>query len=81
MYVFIWKRLSGLTSNYHSSGGLVVIASDLDAAIKLCREDKEIPQDCELFGDDPLVPTARLQLTRSAGFQPKVYVFEDAGCC
>ena len=68
--VFIWSYVDNLTDNYHSGGGLVVIADNLEDAKILAMEkgvkfDDEIPTVYEL---KDIV-------------EDKVYIFPDAGCC
>ena len=74
MKMFIFKELSQVSDNYHSEGGLAVIAKDKDQVYQLIEEygDIEITEDewhevwiYDLVGD----------------VEPEVFVFPDAGCC
>jgi len=77
MNVFIWECLDGLTSSYHSEGGLVIVDVNLESALaaakfhgipaaenaqKMPRPDRIYP----LANDDEM---------------PSVIVFPNAGCC
>lgn len=41
MKVFVWQEVEELTSNYHSTGGLVVVAESLEAARALVNAQRE----------------------------------------
>ena len=68
--VFIWNIVAYLTNNYHSSGGLVVIADNLEDA-KILAMEKDVKFDDE-------TPTV-YELKDIV--EDKVYIFPDAGCC
>ena len=68
--VFIWNIVADLTNNYHSSGGLVVIADNLQDAGILAME-KGVR-----FNDE--TPTV-YELKDTV--EDKVYIFPNAGCC
>jgi hypothetical protein len=76
MKVFIWEHIQKLTDNYHSDGGLVVVAANLQRAIELAEaEGVEFSK-----GDyDELTPTNVYNTDDSA--DEKVFIFPDAGCC
>jgi hypothetical protein len=77
MKLFIWKSVRNLTENYHSDGGLVVVAKDLDdARIFLKNHLNYAEADCEAFTTDPDA-TYELANNHINAF----YVFPDAGCC
>ena len=68
--VFIWNNVDNLTDRYHSEGGLVVIADNLQDAGILAME-KGVR-----FNDE--TPTV-YELKDTV--EDKVYIFPDAGCC
>jgi hypothetical protein len=76
MKVFIWERIEKLTDNYHSDGGLVVVAANLQRAVELAEaEGVEFSK-----GDyDELTPSNVYNTDDSA--KEKVFIFPDAGCC
>jgi len=68
--VFIWDYVSNLTDSYHSSGGLVVIADNLQDAKILAME-----QDVKFDDETPTVYELKDTV------EDEVYIFPDAGCC
>ena len=68
--VFIWNIVADLTNNYHSSGGLVVIADNLEDAKILAME-----QDVKFDDETPTVYELKDTV------EDEVYIFPDAGCC
>jgi flagellar motor switch protein FliG len=69
MKTFIWKELDNVSSNYHSGGGLVVIAETLKKAKEIAEEDVYIKID------------KKPDYQYEGGIKEKVFVFPDAGCC
>lgn len=73
MKVFVWEYINQLTDNYHSGGGLVVVADNLADATFLAENEgvtfaqEEINTFIEYKTDDSAVE--------------KVFIFADAGCC
>lgn len=75
MKVFIWERLSNVTTNWHHEGGCVVIAESLEKA----REQLHIhgvPVGSDAFAAEPdkTLPTGDFE-------DPDVFIFPDSGCC
>lgn len=70
--VYIWNDLEQVSCNYHSEGGLVVIAETLDECLEVVSEDKYIKIDKE---PDAVIPTS------SRVREKKYFVFPNAGCC
>jgi hypothetical protein len=67
--MFVWEDVGyGLTDNYHSGGGTVVIADSLDQARKLVG--------CEAIKD--VAPSFTAPVVSE---EDKVFIFPDAGCC
>ena len=73
MKLFIWEDVDGLTSAWHDSGGLVIIAEDEESARNLWSEHESNPNP-----DKPLGAPAHVRETEGA---PLVLIFPDAGCC
>jgi hypothetical protein len=71
MKVFIWSYVSELTDNYHSSGGLVVFANDIERAMELA-----IAQGVEFSADE--VPD---DVRVVDGGAEAVWIMPNAGCC
>jgi hypothetical protein len=80
MKLWIWNDISeGLTSNYHSGGGAVVIAETRERAESLLRV--EAP-DLDV-SDEDLHPLEPVDAIYDLWGKPdeKVFIFPDAGCC
>ena len=76
MKVFIWECVgSGLTGNYHSGGGVTVIAKDLERAYELLRQRVDDPKNCDVFASKPDFTASVVET------EEKVFIFPDAGCC
>jgi hypothetical protein len=73
MRVYIWERIQELTDNYHSDGGLVVVAANLQRAIELAEAEGVT------FSDKETIPTINYSVV--ADVEEKVFIFPDAGCC
>ena len=70
--IFIWKRIVRATDNYHTEGGLAVIAETLGDAIKLAEKEGayvKLPDELPDY-------TAYIDTNAT-----KCFVFKDAGCC
>ena len=72
--MFVWKSVSGLTSNYHDGGGAVVIAGDREVARELLRANGVSPSS-EVFTQEPDFTASVVEE------EEKVFIFPDAGCC
>jgi hypothetical protein len=73
MNIFIWERVDNMSYDYHSNGGLVVIARDLDRAREMIKE--KIRPDCEALEKQPDF-VSYVQET-----EEKIFDFPDSGCC
>jgi hypothetical protein len=73
MKVFVWNDIQTLTQNYHSDGGLVVFAEDLERAKALAITHGVV------FSDDE-VPCDIRDVDSPDGVEA-VYLFPNAGCC
>ena len=86
MKIFIWKYINNLTDNYHSGGGLVVIAETeakaRKKAIKAMRKDcysQRTAEECTIFPDEK--PNLILSIKGLPEGSREVFIFPDAGCC
>lgn len=75
MQIFIFESISQVSGNYHSGGGLVIIAESKEKAIELIATDKDIQPDEKEWEE---VETYKLADT---DIKPKYFVMPDAGCC
>lgn len=86
MFVYIFKDVDQLTNNYHSEGGLVIVAKDDVDAQNLIDETNAYR------GDDWVLESADIQLTdeewndviiiqADENAEREIFVFPDAGCC
>lgn len=74
MNIYIFEGVDHVSSNYHSNGGLVVIARDVDHVLELIATDDAII----LTADD----IARCKVYPLEGdHTAQIFVFPDAGCC
>lgn len=72
MYIFVWEWIENLTDNYHSGGGLTVVAENLDRAkVIACKEGVSFSKK----DSDPVA------YALADTHEEKVFVFPDAGCC
>lgn len=79
MYIFIWQGLKQVSGEYHSGGGVAIIAENLARA-------KEIAK-FRCWGDEEGV-SRQMDVNDSPDFiyiinavEEKVIVFPNAGCC
>lgn len=72
MKVFVWEELDNVSPNYHSEGGLLVVAESLSAAIFLAES-----KDFVVVGETE--PNHVYETTDDV--EPRVLVFPNAGCC
>lgn len=66
MKAYIFNYVDDITHNYHSGGGLVVVAETLE------RVREMFPQTANQEPDDILETTEKFE---------KEFIFPDAGCC
>jgi hypothetical protein len=71
--IFVWVFVDKLTDNWHSGGGLVVVAEDEAAARASLLVDNAV----DLSADK--APDHVYELAGVA--EPKFFIFPDAGCC
>lgn len=71
--IFIFQRLNQVSYNYHSEGGLVIIADDKEDAIRLIADDKDI-QITEKEWE-------KVCIYETTSEEKRYWVMPDAGCC
>ena len=71
MKLYIWNYLGGLTDNYHSGGGLVIVTD---------RDPNEAWREYTYKGPLTELPTADA-IMEVVSDKEQVWVFPDAGCC
>jgi hypothetical protein len=74
MKIWIWERIDQVSDNWHSGGGLMVIAHDEAEAWALISAERHV----EVTEDE--WSTARVFELMGTP-TPDVIVFPDAGCC
>ena len=72
--IYVFDSVSELTDNWHSEGGLVVVAENRKHAKELIEQDGG----CHVAEDEWDYVTAYKLASKR---KPCVYVFPDAGCC
>lgn len=72
MKVFVWKYLDQVSCSYHTEGGLMVVAENLEDAVRLAEQDNSV-----VVGE--VLPDYVYDTSDTA--TPVVVVFPDAGCC
>lgn len=85
MNVYIWQSTGPVTTNWHSGGGLLIIAATLDRARALWVERNDaLDADAWERLDDPTLatkPDPDLALPTAPDVAERVIVFPDMGCC
>jgi hypothetical protein len=78
---YVYDYVSGLTTNWHNGGGLLIITDgDPQDAWKEFRQEHI---DHEEYGADSLIielPEPTL-VYNCSGVEKQIFIFEDAGCC
>ncbi len=86
MKIFIFEDVDKVSSNYHTRGGLVVIAEDRNSVESLIQAENKKPKwgvgdpnNAIQLTESDWADVTELELAESP--QPRVIVFPDAGCC
>ncbi len=72
MKVFIWVSVKKCSYNYHSKGGVVVVADDE----KRARELANSKEGCDILEEE--MPDETMDVV---GGNEKVFIMPNAGCC
>ena len=82
MKIFIWEYIAGLTGHYHSGGGAVVIAENLERALEiLSTDDERRGYDVPLSGLPKIDKLPDMVADIAGNWQERVMIFPDKGCC
>lgn len=73
MKIFIWERVDRATNNFHSAGGVMVVAENIEHAMKLA-EGQGVTFSSKY--DSPYI-----EYELQGDNEPNVIIFPDAGCC
>lgn len=73
MKLFIFEDVGELTYNYHSGGGLVVVAKDEELAKKLIATNEYINLTDEEW--------SKVVVYETNETEERMFIFPDAGCC
>ena len=86
MNLYLWEKLAHVSTNYHSKGGLVVVANDEDHAKALIDAYNEASEnqgrsrkERVVFEENEWEKHEVFPLASET--QPRVIIFPDAGCC
>jgi hypothetical protein len=74
MKIFVFNRINQCSCNYHTEGGVVIVADDIDAAKELIKSDEYISITKKEWANVEAFELATVVL-------PKYWVMPDAGCC
>ena len=74
MNLYIFEGLQNVSGNWHSGGGCVIVARDIESA-KIFAEDTEYLE----ISDEDWKYVVVYELAEDC--EAKVYIFPDAGCC
>lgn len=72
MNLYVWEYVDALTNNYHSGGGLVVIAGSVERAREMAMA-KNVN-----FAEKELAPDIAAETSCDS---EHCWIFPDAGCC
>lgn len=83
MKIFIFKDVEELTDRYHESGGLVIIARDLERALDLAKNHSECyweeGRKCIKLSNKEIENVISLNLVEEA--EEGLFLFPNSGCC
>ncbi len=74
MKIYIFKDVNKLTNNYHSGGGLVIIAENKDDCLEIIKNKKEININKKEW-------SKCISYELKGKYKKEYYIFPDAGCC
>lgn len=70
MKVFVWERIKYASDSFHTEGGVVVFAKNLERAMELAEKEN-----VKWNGESPD------DVRKVFGGIEAVYIMPDAGCC
>lgn len=74
MKIFIFQSVDQCSYNYHSGGGVVIIANNIEEAKKMADEKEYIE-----LTDDDWNKAESFDLLKNE--KPNIWIMPDAGCC
>lgn len=80
MNLYVWNYLNEMSSNYHSEGGVVVIAETVEQARELFLKDYS-PNSDNKTGQSDIITTEPTLVCGVDATEPHVFEFPNAGCC
>ena len=81
--IYIWERVNMMSGNYHSEGGVVVVAKSLERAREIAKEHFNPEEEHETLTDyDTTVFDTEPNRVFEVSSSEEYYCdFPDAGCC
>lgn len=76
MIMYVFQYVEQVTSNWHSGGGVMILAYNERHALELV----EATEDLEITAEE-WQEAEEFQVKNDFDYDPKVYIFPDAGCC
>lgn len=86
MKIFIFENVGTLTESYHEGGGLVIIANDLEAALKMAADEppkytwRNSDKNPIKLTDEEIKEVISYDLAGD-NIEAKLFIFPDSGCC
>ena len=74
MKLFLLVRVEKCTDQYHTDGGLVIVARDIEAAKELLKSDTNIN-----ISDDEWKYVITYELAKK--YTQEFFIMPDSGCC
>jgi len=74
MKIYIFNEIEQVSCNYHSNGGLVIIAKDIEHAKEVISVDSDVQPTENEWKSVEVYDLAE-------NVEPKFWVMPDAGCC
>lgn len=74
MNVYVFEYIDQVSDNYHSEGGLMVVAQSVERAQELIDAESNVEVTSEEWAEVIVIKAADTE-------QERLIVFPDAGCC
>ncbi|MEI2356083.1 hypothetical protein [Mesobacillus zeae] len=75
MKIYVFEDVEQVSDNYHSGGGLAIVAKDREQVAELVDKEDYIRLSQADWND------VKVYALSSEDTEPRVFVFPDAGCC
>lgn len=80
MKIFIWEHVDVMSERYHSDGGVIVIAKNLNRAREIAKEHEDDYEAVDV--DDTTIFNTKPNKVLKVEAKREYYCsFPDAGCC